>query len=1174
MTEEELRLLAQARLRLQQQSATPAPLDMTRAGNPTPAPPAATPRPGLEWNPATQTFERAVPAPVVPNEVPPGFVPYSGPDTARTRYPHNAGTDTRDPNERAFELGLQGAGAGIADAVGAPIDLVNAFFNLIYSGANRVLGTEIPLVDRPLGGSQSIRDAATAVAEPLGLQVLDQEQMTPDERLRYDISRTGTAAAVGGGALARGAGALRPAGTVTQQPRAVDALLAPYATTPGRAFSGDVAAGAGAGAANFAYNEYVPEAVQERFGPIGTVLANVMGGVGGATTLSAGESLVRRGATAVSGAVNGTRATELPPNAVTGEPWRRADIADAADIVQGQASGWGRNNDYAPMLAAAEIEGMQNRLGHFAGPDSLPTAGISSGNPGLIGLEQRQRTQTPSAFVPRDNAVRQAAVDTASRIAPANATGRQFTDEVAALDADRVAGAAFLRDEAQQQLRAAEAAGAADAAPVAVPFPREARAEAALGIDETVVDKTMRPMQDVSAQMFAKADPDRTAILDVTPAIGAAERVRGSLGVLADPSTVIPAGLLGRIERTAAAPEVDGMGAAIRGAELSDNVPATPNAIDRYWQQRDALDPASMTDAQWRKKDAELLRATYTDESEILDFTYQRQFENDLAEHIREVDAGGGRPPGDGTDGRPPTPQDILYRGAFSAMARIPLRRGETWRSRAMNILARARAEQLRGQPAGQAASPTLGMRIRDAELSDDDPGVLGDLGIGGDAAPLPEVSVGDIVAVWPEISRSIDAARRSGNYALADNLQALRDGLNQAIDIAADEGNDAAQRAVAARQNWQATLGTTFGRDAPVSQQLRRDYNLNRGGRSETPPSQTAGQYLRTGQPERAVELQNIIAKSSDPAAGQAAVHSYLMNDLAAAGVLDRSGYLRPDALRRWRDKWGVALDISPETRAAVDDLIARADSGGLIRGEALAGFDAANNLLTDVQRNKGAFAAVLGNNPENAVNAIFSSGDPERVVAQILEQIGTNQSALDGFKASIREYMQIRMTTSAVGATTDGANPLAFGKLDTLFKRHENTLAMIFSPDEMEALQASRDFLRPLDSLRQGALPGSQTAERSNRFWELLEVGLKARYGVLKGGGLLRTVRLWAKTLPNNESAVNQIIAQMMFDPELAKHLLRAPRSAIDTPRYNRRLNQLLGVAAGARDAQDKAA
>ena len=906
-----------------------------------------------------------------------------------------------NPAERAFELGLQSVGAGVADVAGMPVDLSNAFLNLLYSGVNRLAGREvIPLQATPFGGSQSIRDTATTVAEPLGLETLDREQMTWDERLGYDAIRAGTGAVVGAGGILGTARALAPAVGAIPAPMAGPlaqtgrALAAPYAATPGRAFVGDAAAGVGAGTANFAYEQMAPEALQESaYGPLANMLASIFGGVTGATTLNLAESAVRGTANRAADAVRGPMETNPRLAGADGSPFRRQDLIDAGTIVQARTNGWGQSGNARSLQAAAEIEAMQNRLGQYAGPNSLPTSGLASNNPGVIGTEQRLRTKMPEIFVDRDNAVRQAAVDTAQRIAPQGATGRQFTDEVEFLDADRVAAAKFDVDTVQQQVRDAELAGMRDANPVSIEYPLRRQEEAARGIDRFVVDETLRPMQDESAQMFAEARRlGATEIVNVEPVRGAVDEVTRSISQLIDPATNLPTDLAARITA----------------------------AIDETGQ-----------------------------------------------------------------------------------------------------------------------------------------------------------ITVADIVDLWPSLSRLEDAANRAGNVPLARNIRTIRDGFGAALDDAAQVGNlPGAQASIAARQNFADTLGDTFGRNAPVSQQLRRDFNMNQDGRSYTPRTETAGRFMGAGpaRPERMAELDNIAARTKNPERARELINEHLMTDLAASGVLDRSGMLRADRLRQWRDRWGSALDRSPDTVAMVDDLIARADNGEILRGNLAGALREATERLTQVERDKGAFAFVLDNNPENAVGAIFAGGDPERAVQEILARIGTDDSALNGFKASVREYMTERLVTANPGATTQGDNPLAFGALDKLFRRHEDTLALIFDADEMNALQASREFLRPLNNLRQQANPGSATAERAQQFWNYLEVGLKARYGILKGGGLLRTIRLWAKTMPDNATAVGQIQRDMMFNPELAKHLLQMPIRDVGTPRYNSTLNRLLGYAEGSREDQER--
>jgi hypothetical protein len=84
----------------------------------------------------------------------------------------------------------------------------------------------------------------------------------------------------------------------------------------------------------------------------------------------------------------------------------------------------------------------------------------------------------------------------------------------------------------------------------------------------------------------------------------------------------------------------------------------------------------------------------------------------------------------------------------------------------------------------------------------------------------------------------------------------------------------------------------------------------------------------------------------------------------------------------------------------------------------------------------------------------------------------------------------------------------------------------------------------------------------------WKVLEAGLKARYGVLKGGGLLRTIRIAAETLPNSREGIDGLTKQMFFDPDLAVFLLRREVKP-DSPEWNAKLQRLIGFGAAARES-----
>jgi hypothetical protein len=120
------------------------------------------------------------------------------------------------------------------------------------------------------------------------------------------------------------------------------------------------------------------------------------------------------------------------------------------------------------------------------------------------------------------------------------------------------------------------------------------------------------------------------------------------------------------------------------------------------------------------------------------------------------------------------------------------------------------------------------------------------------------------------------------------------------------------------------------------------------------------------------------------------------------------------------------------------------------------------------------------------------------------------------------------------------------------------------------MNALRQAHKLLKPQAYLKQAGTSGSvYEAGKSEQAWRLLEGGLKAKYGVLKGGGVLRTIRIFAATLPNRDEAVQDIIVRLHFDPELAQHLLTRPLADVHTPVWNKRLNRLLALAAGGRES-----
>lgn len=936
---------------------------------------------------------------------------------------------------RDLQIGAQAVGRGAADVLGFPVDFTTMGFNSILSGADYVAdkfgGSVDTRIEKPFLGSDYIADLASQGFELLGGDTIERDELAPKDRLASDAIRFGT------GALAGGAGAVKTAATKTAQElpvvgRTIEEVGKRYlGASPGKAVAGDVAAGGGAGTGNFAYEEYVPDAVKEHpvAGPIAHVGSVLAGGVGGGTAAAGVQGAAGAAGRTIQKTAGRHVDREVPRDEVTGDRFNKVDVDAAARLAQEEASN--------PQLAARNIEETSADLRGYTNSDNaLPPTGSQSRDVGLVAMENQARVQNGVPFTEQAQRTNTAARDQVDNLAPQDADPRAFTERAAEVAETRTQTAQKGVDKAQGEIEGVQRAREGEGAVVAQNAGGKPAASAA--IDDTVVEGTLRPMQEQNARLYNEVDPGRIALVPTDNLLNTAREVRDTLGDLNTPSKIIPESLLQRIERTA-------------GEEGSPEVPGTP-------------------------------ATTRTEQSSVL-----------------------------GPDGQPLTKE-----------IEVP---------------------EVPGQPA-----------IPDAPS---------------------QTSVGDITAVMPELATTIERARRAGNYTLVDNLRALRAEMKATVEEAARGGDEAAQRFVAADKNYAETIGPTFNRGpGDEGAKFRKDFNLDRQNRTTTPPSQTAGRFLRPGQAERAESLSRIIEKSNDPETGRAAVRDYLMSDLAESGVLDKSGVLRPDALRKWRDqKWGDVLDEAPEFRGEVDNLLARAQKGEKLAGEFATELKQAERGMDAAKKNNASLELAIGKSPTKAARDIFGSKDPEKAVDDILRDIGGNAAAKDGLKAAIRDHLIEDKTTSAIHNTTDGANPVSFDRLDKLFKRHEKILAKVYSPEEMNALQGAHKLLKPGKQRELQATSGSPTAERTGPdLWRWTEIGLKAKYGILKGGGIMRTLRLWADTLPSNKEAVGQLHRQMWFDPELAAHLLRKPLKDIDTPAWNQRLQNLLAVGAGARDVADE--
>lgn len=430
-------------------------------------------------------------------------------------------------------------------------------------------------------------------------------------------------------------------------------------------------------------------------------------------------------------------------------------------------------------------------------------------------------------------------------------------------------------------------------------------------------------------------------------------------------------------------------------------------------------------------------------------------------------------------------------------------------------------------------------------------------------------ITYGELNALRPELGAALIKARAAGDFVLADNIQALQRAINREGARLASEATPAGQRAAEAQRIYSEEFAPVWNTGpGDAASRFRRDVNADRAGRTLSPPSATAERFLRPGEPEKAQSLRRIIQSLPDGQTAQAEARRYLTADLAESGVVDASaGMLRPDMLRRWRNKWGASLDVVPGFRDELDDLLRKSEIDAMANSRLAGEVRAAEGRLDSVTQNKGALGLVLGKDPVNAVTSVFGAGDPERAMRDIVSEIGSNRRASDGLKSSVVDYLVNSVGGPNLSRTADKSRPLDFGKLENLFSRHERTLAEAFTPEEMSTLRRAHRLLAPKEALQQPGRGSRYESAKGEQAWRLLEGGLKAHFGVLKGGGILRTIRIFVASLPRNDDAVNDILVRMHFDPELASHLLTRSVSA-GSPQWNQKLNKLLAIATGARE------
>lgn len=437
------------------------------------------------------------------------------------------------------------------------------------------------------------------------------------------------------------------------------------------------------------------------------------------------------------------------------------------------------------------------------------------------------------------------------------------------------------------------------------------------------------------------------------------------------------------------------------------------------------------------------------------------------------------------------------------------------------------------------------------------------------------EVSFQNLSGWRAPLSARENQARKAGQIGIADSTMAVRKQIGAEAEKLAESGSPAGQRAQEANRFYKEDYAPF--RTSVVGERMK-DIARN-PQRDQTPPSETASKLIvkGPGAPEAGANVNAAIARGTPEAqkASHEAITNYFLADLQN---VVRGGRVDENKLQRWININKSTLDAYPDFKKEVTDLLqnvrGRGQRNSQLEAEVTAA--AANRQATERELNKSAFAMFAGREPDKAVAALFSSDDPTSMVKQFRARFAGDREAEAGLRAAVADHLIEQVKLSGKAGVTGDASPLSLAKLESTFRRNEALLKEVFGSD-VQYLNQARRRLEALSRRSNQATPGSATVERTgfqrlaDRGMKSVEIVLKLMFGQLEGGGYTRSARLMAERMPDTTAAAKELILRMSFDPELAKHILSATPKSVTTPRWNKRLNRLMGWAEVGRAASE---
>lgn len=488
----------------------------------------AGPRPVTD--PALAQLEGSAPDAAVPVTTPQGRIYVSPADATPNPAPSSL---------HSLAVGAQGVGKGLTDIVTGPFDLVAGAQNLVVGGANRLLGTNIPMAT----------PASKLVEKATGPFSIPESEMSPGEKLGYNVNRFGTQALGTGAMLAARAPSVAAATSRadTAAGRVLDHLSRPYTDAPARTLVGDTIGGMGSGVAVNAADDYIPE-----HAVVGDTIPKQVANIVAPLVGAVGANSIQGTAEGIAGAIKNIAARSfssapapIPLNPNTRAPYSTADVDRAAAEIQDAASG-------SPRALAQDIRENAAALSRPAEEgatplqsSAMPTSGLLSGDPGLIAAEQGARLKSAPDFIKRDQNVKAAAAERVESMRDPEADLGAVMRRAAQTRTERIGAAENDILQREDATRAVDQIRADQGEPFGALANTEVKANASRRLDEALVDRTYVPARAEKNRLFDNA-PGRADELPADDIFGAIDRIRARANGLAP--GVLPEDFMRRLD--------------------------------------------------------------------------------------------------------------------------------------------------------------------------------------------------------------------------------------------------------------------------------------------------------------------------------------------------------------------------------------------------------------------------------------------------------------------------------------------------------------------------------------------------------------------------------------------------------------------------------------------------